>query len=487
MKIFLPALLVFSSLSSFAQFKTIHSDKTPFYDKKTESATSHFIPVKIESQQVENEDTLLSNYRVFKFNTPFEGDCHVTGKGWPWTGKNIILTKDEREIFINKNGDSIIFHKYADVNNTWTFWSSDESYFEATVIKKEPETFNIFEDQITDSVMTVSITLRKVEDNSPLNHSFNGKEWKISKKYGFVKTYDLLNFPEDINAMLLAGIEESNIGVRNLTLKDIYNFEVGDEFHIREYENSVNPHEVKIIQKVIDKDFTQDNDSIVYQIAVLKNSKKVESGIEQFTVFADTNILNVPIALGDTGINRLPLVAHSGAAYVDYTSQFLDEPTSRMSKRYIYESLIPSDPADSCYKLVVDWEGVNNRLIEGLGGPYNSGEYGKFSYGRELVYYKKGSEEWGIPYDLVLGVYGNKSGVNVRLSPNPATDQMRIASEGIQNTIYKVYNIEGREMLTGNFFNTEESIDVNSLKTGIYSLMIMKEGGVVYTSRFVKN
>ncbi|MCR6639139.1 MAG: T9SS type A sorting domain-containing protein [Sporocytophaga sp.] len=487
MKNFLPALLIFSSLSSFAQFKTIQSDKTSFYEKKAESATSHFIPVKIESQQVVNEDTLLTHYRVFKLIEPYNEDCQATGKGWSWIGKNIILTKDEREIFINRNNDSIIFHKYADVNDTWTFWSSEESYFEATVIKKETETFNIHEDQVTDSVMTVSITLKKAGDNSPLSHSFNGKEWKISKNYGFVKTYDLLNFPEDINVMLLAGIEELSIGVRNLTLKDIYNFEVGDEFHIREYENSVNPHEIKIIQKVIDKKNTQNNDSIIYQIAVLKNSKKVESGVEQFTIHADTNILNVPIALGDTGINRLPLIAHSGAVYVDYTSQFLDEPTSRMSKRYIYESLIPSDPSDSCYKLVVDWESVNNRYIEGLGGPYNSGWYGIFSYGRELVYYKKGSVEWGTPYDLVLGVYGNKSGVNVSLSPNPASDQIRIASEGIQNTIYKVYNIEGREMLTGNFLNTEESIDVNSLKTGIYSIMILKDEGVVYTSRFVKN
>ncbi|GAL85271.1 regulatory P domain protein [Sporocytophaga myxococcoides] len=486
MKKILPALLIFFSLTSFAQFKTIHSDKTVFYDKKGESIRS-FIPVKVESQQIVNEDTLLLNYRVFKLIEPFNEDCQATGKGWPWTGKNIILTKDEREIFINKNGDSIIFHKYADVNDTWIFWSSEENYFEATVIKKEQETFNIYEDQVTDSVMTVSVTLKKVGDNSPLSHSFNGKEWKISKKYGFVKTYDLLNFPEDINAMLLAGIEESNIGVRNLTLKDIYNFEVGDELHVREFENSSDLKETKSIHKVIDKSITAGNDSIVYHISVLRNSVFFESGVEQFTVNADTNILNVPIALGDSGINWLPLVAHIGTAYVDYTSQSLDEPTSRMSKRYIYESLIPSDPSDSCYKLVVDWGSVDNRYIEGLGGPYNSGWYGMFSYGRELVYYKKGSVEWGTPYDLVTRVLGKKSGVNISLSPNPATDKIRISSEGIQNTFYKVFNVEGREVLNGYFIGAEETVDVNSLKVGIYSMMILNEGGVIYTSRFVKN
>jgi hypothetical protein len=44
MRKFLPALLIFSSLSSFAQFKTIHSDKTAFYDKKGESVNGSFIP-----------------------------------------------------------------------------------------------------------------------------------------------------------------------------------------------------------------------------------------------------------------------------------------------------------------------------------------------------------------------------------------------------------------------------------------------------------
>ncbi len=240
--------ILFIPLGLSAQFKAIHADKTVFFYSNV-NTLSNFVPVKIENQKVVNGDTILSNYRILAYSAPGNLDCSVTNKGWAWTGKDIIQTKDHREIFTNSKGELIFFHANAAINDSWDFWSSNDRFFEATVTKKELETFKIHKDQVTDSVLTISISLKKKDDNSPLSHSFNGKEWKISKRYGFIKTYNLFNFPEDVKELLLAGVEELNLGVKNLTEKDFFSFEIGDELHIREASISGDFSESKIIQK----------------------------------------------------------------------------------------------------------------------------------------------------------------------------------------------------------------------------------------------
>ncbi len=503
MKKFLPALLIFSSLSSFAQFKTIHSDKKSFYQYKAQSTdqsrlgiygpSGDFIPVSIERNEIIGADTIYHNYSVFRRNENTEsGDpCYLTNKGWAWTGKKILMTEDQREVYININDDSLVFRKYADLNDTWIFFNTSENHFFATVTKKEPETFSIDGTPVTDSVMTISISYRKNSDNSSLEHPFDGKEWKVSKSYGFIKAYDLLNFPLDTNTLTLAGVE--NIGVKNLTLADVYNFEVGDILHVRDYIEGYYFKERKVVQRILSKSLNSDN--VTYKVEISYNeSQRIPEG-EIFSAGVDTVTRQFSFQSDYESLNELPCKAvwRNGGVFsheAKYNYQYIDSRTSFMSKTLASLNFY-SPENDSCYEEIVDGIPMFMEFIEGLGGPYYSVYKENFPFstteGEQLVYYKKGSKEWGTPYNLVLGVYANKLNMAISLSPNPTTDRLKVLSEGIQNTIYKVYNIEGREMLTGNLFNTEESIDVNSLKTGIYSLMIMKEGGVVYTSRFVKN
>jgi hypothetical protein len=489
-KIYQPLFLLMMSINAFAQFKTVYSERTSLYkyENQSQGYVSEYVPVKVETYRIVGEDTLYDHYRVFKnYIENSGGDCQATGKEWSWLGKGIIMTQDGREIFINRDGDSVIFHKEVQLNEVWAFFIKEDVYFEAKAVKKEPETFTIHTTEVEDSVLTITIQLKNKADNSPVVHAFNGKEWKISKTYGFVKAYSLQNFPEDINPLILAGVNQFNIGAKNLTLKDIYDFNVGDELHVREYENSDKPKETKSIHKVIDKTLTAGSDSVVYRVAVLKNSTFEESGVEEFIVQSDTSLLKVALVSEGTGISRLPLIAESGEGYVDYTIQYLHGGTSRMAKRYFNQTLIPSEPVDSCFKIVVDLTTGLDYYIDGLGGPYYINWFSIFSSGRELVYYKKENVEWGTPYNLVTGVAGKRSVARIALSPNPATEHIRLANENLQNSVYKIYSTEGIEVINGQFLTNEETIDINSLRTGIYSMMILKDGEVLYTSRFVKH
>jgi len=511
MRKLLPLILLMMSLSSFGQFKTIYPDRTVFYRYMSKDGgyrklgligeTGEFIPVKIESTKVVEEDTLYNNYHVFGFTGLDDQNCIVTSGGASWTGKKIIMSKDNREIFINKNNDSIIFKKYAKVGDSWTFFNNGDSSFIATVTKKETESISIYGNQVTDSVMTIVVSLKNHQDDTPLEHSFNGRDWKISKNYGFIKTYDLLNFPEDTVSLLLAGDDKKNIGVKNLTEKEVFNFEVGDEFHIKQEDISPGePYDFivisKIRQKIVEKIIDNIKDSIFYKIEVIENKFLNVKGVDSFAYIIDTLKLNIAMHPHFNGINEI-----AGKSFpftlTGYTCQFFHEGTPSVMAKFVdLSGYIRTGPftnsQDSCYRvpqtLVPIRQSRTNEFLEGFGGPYYEDESDPLmKKSRKLIYYKKADKEGGVPFEFVLDVFASTSNLSVSLSPNPASDRIKISSEGIQDTYYKIYNNEGKEVLYGSFSRTEETININSLRSGIYSMMILKEGGIIYTSRFVKN
>ncbi len=497
--LFIPFL--FFSFYSFAQYKTIYPERTTFYERKTFIGTSYgswqnfpkgiYIPVKIEKQTLENEDTIYHNYRVFIEDTFLDNKdlCKASNKAYAWTGKKIILTKDSMQVFINNSNDSLYFPTFGEVNDSWVFTVLEDGYYKGTIVKKDLETISLLGKELIDSVLTISIDFKNKSDHTALYSHFNGVEWKISKKYGFVKTFDILRFPADTSTMLLAGIDVFNLGVKNLTEKEIYNYEPGDEFHIREAKEwgFHNVKEINTIQKVLSKQNIKDSDTVVYQIAVTENILIKDSGKESFLVNNDIISLRVPMPAGSEWINKLPLKSTEDTSL--HNRQFVDEKSSIMVKWLMRSSHMPTGIEDSCFTFVTDIEkNYVMRYYEGVGGPfYLQYFYGGSTIRRDLIYFKKQSKEWGTPINLVLGLPSNKFNLSVSISPNPATDHIKISSEGVQNTFYNVYNNEGREVLYGSLSSTEETININNLKSGIYLVMISKEGDTMYATRFVKN
>lgn len=296
LKLFTKVIAVFvfllTSNITLGQYKTIYSDSVPIYRYGNPSyryspttgrlgllgPTGDFIPVKIQSKELVGQDTVYTNSLAVKQNTSNRSDDCYAKISSAWAGKKIILTNDKRDIFINAENDSIIFRKDAGLNDSWTFYSKGNNHFIATVTQKTPESIKLYGGSISaDSVMTVIINYKNNSDNSPADHIFNGKEWKISQKHGFVKTYDLLNFPNDTNALALQGFNSK--GVKNLTELDIYNFEIGDIFHtmdssVRTYFSAKNT-----ISTVIDKKIT-DNE-LVYKIENWFNNYQNDPGCLQ--------------------------------------------------------------------------------------------------------------------------------------------------------------------------------------------------------------
>jgi len=76
--------------------------------------------------------------------------------------------------------------------------------------------------------------------------------------------------------------------------------------------------------------------------------------------------------------------------------------------------------------------------------------------------------------------------VDVLLAPNPASEKMTITlSEQIKNGLFEVYNSQGKKTTQFNLNSTSETLDVTSLKSGIYYYRVTNGSKSLNTGSFI--
>lgn len=78
---------------------------------------------------------------------------------------------------------------------------------------------------------------------------------------------------------------------------------------------------------------------------------------------------------------------------------------------------------------------------------------------------------------------------NVLAYPNPTSDvlQLQIESEYAENMNFMLYDVNGRKIIQEKIIDTETSIQLNHLKSGIYILRIFKMDQEIKTFKIIKN
>ena len=186
-------------------------------------------------------------------------------------------------------GDSIVEHisgisrcitmegKYVDINRLLKIGESSKMftynngyYIISKVISHEPVTFL----DITDSVKTYSLQLYD-QNNNPIENPVNNLSLKISKSHGVVEFFSIRDFPHADNNQYTSNLRLlSNSLVRPeeyvITRGDIYDFEIGEEFH---YQNATSvdaiPAENRlefVTRQIIEKEEDQLNHSVKYTV-----------------------------------------------------------------------------------------------------------------------------------------------------------------------------------------------------------------------------
>jgi hypothetical protein len=119
--------------------------------------------------------------------------------------------------------------------------------------------------------------------------------------------------------------------------------------------------------------------------------------------------------------------------------------------------------------------------IKGLGGGYYNcqGQEGdKHIY--ELIYYQKGSEEWGTPFDFTVSTKEVSTEFGFKYYPNPADKTVLIQAPQSGRYDIVILNIQGQMLLRETQGQTTSEIDVSKLSPGMYFIQIIFESDLVY-------
>ncbi|MCX6249688.1 MAG: hypothetical protein NTX61_02950 [Bacteroidetes bacterium] len=201
------------------------------------------------------------------------------------------------------------------------------------------------------------------------------------------------------------------MGFQGITWQDIYNFDVGDEFH---YTLTASGGGQKIIKTVLAKT-SYGNDTVVYTVEHCYQGDGPTGWYSgRDTIIERYNFQSLGM---EYWAGHLPLevdhIVHDGNQYSLLTDRFI----GRDQVGYIWGTVCFLQ--DSCCTGCPGWEYPSGYqyYATGLGNfsshYYEISEYGTQYFYNYLVYYKKGTETWGTPVatdcDAVIGINEKRS------------------------------------------------------------------------------
>jgi hypothetical protein len=261
-----------------------------------------------------------------------------------------------------------------------------------------------------------------------------------------------------------------NITNAQLTKAQVYDFQVGDVFQVKTNGAGVGPKPIET-DTIVAKYYSSGMDTLVY---VKKHLYYVGPFMQNPPIFnysIDTVLitnLNAP-AGHFTDISCLPAT----------DTMMID------SCGNSYERL-HSNSDTSCFEPLI-WY---SDLFLGLGGPY----YYKYDgtlfgtgiewYSKTLTYYH--SNQYGEcgTYQPVASLNDLVLDEEVKIFPVPATSEIQLEAN-LPITAYTIYSISCLESIQKGTINSGNTIDVSSLKSGIY-LLELRFSDSMKTVRFIK-
>lgn len=435
-------------------------------------------------------DTLFISYPIIRYDSP----CYDTTTG-SILGREVIKTASGWFWFFNAAKDTIKINSLASLNQSWKFcilW--DKSYIEAKVT-------NIIIDSVlgtTDSVKVISFQA-KDSLNNDIAHFLNQKFIKLSKHYGLSMMIEVFGIPNtDTTSYQLAGKSDPVLGVQNLLFHDVFDYKIGDEFQYyyggayflagRWHADYGTPNEIgymeKIIKKILNKTW-HGVDTVVYTEAEC-SLYSTDYG-STWKYYHDT--------ITETISNKYYWLAYLPDEFIRKgllasVSVFLiDTNRNRRTFKYPNATIYKCD-TPSCWRVYSQTYGGPLILEEGLG--ITEQIFTQFvphhflHYGTVLVYYKKGSETWGIPLaadcSALSGISELSDPIKVSIQPNPADAQTLVT---IMKTIpgetifYTLLTINGTKVTGGRTQAGSFVLMRNGLPSGLYLLVICDADGNV--------
>jgi len=455
-------------------YQTILSTKTTtFIGNDNQQVAS----IRIDSSFVYGGDSVFYPFYNIQFA---DYDCYLPFS-YSWIGKKIIIKPDGYNGFINRENDTVKINTLAQLNENWIAYEISDIIIVAEVVKHDTLSFL----GQTDSAKTISFTAYNQNMDS-ISLPINNKTIIISENFGILKTMNFSLFPDkEVQTYDLLGMSSPEIGMVNLTWKEIYDFDIGDEIHHTSHNSEPFMSNYQKI-KYVYLDKTVYSDSIIYKVD--RTLKKERSGIENNVHIEETEYLHDTIYMfykPNPVLDRL-----SGEIMGDEWS--LSD--ARILIKDIPEKILPyneiekwqQDDGDSCWTYPIKDGCVSiYSYLKGLGGPYYYCSYDFGESSCQINYYKKGDKTWGTPLSIDNIKQNNDKLISVY--PNPTDGQLQITSSELHIEKVEIYDVVGK-LLQSEIGQSDNTIiiDIARLSPGLYFMTVTDENQCKATKKVVK-
>ncbi len=484
MKRFLILLLSTISFAGLAQnYQSIQSDFVHFF--LDENGKDH--GMLIDSVAIAGADSVFRNYLTVRQLDYGQLNVPVAG----WLGEKAIIKPTGENLFFNSEGDTIFIETQSQLNDSWILFKLDPtSYLEATVsaIGTEP---------ILDSSVDVkTITLqRKDYSGTPLNHPMNGKTIRLSNSLGIVQGLDFYQFPNDTTQIEIVGLENPDAGIHRLTRGEVYDFQVGDEFHYYSVKNAnggANPYWKKRMERVTSVDSDPIERKITFEvwswIQRFDGQPSPLTIIEESSYYTDSLIVGQAM-LDERLTEAMPNAIETFDTLPDYGRyspiEFYNFESTAFPALTFQGDYNPYYQEDSLGYWSLDpitsgWDFETTAFGGGIGRTYWEHRTGDgivyLDETEELIYFKKAGEEWGTPYTIseIMDIANVLTEAKYSFYPNPI-------KSGLPLQLGKLFEQTEILDLTGKLIrsvNNATVIETSGLPSGVYLVKLATNFGV---------
>jgi hypothetical protein len=391
--------------------------------------------------------------------------------------------------FLDRNSDSIKINPQAGLNQWWScrlFYGN--RYIEAKVIDIRQDSVIDTVDQVKEIMFTI-----KNQNGTVFPHMINGTTVILSKQFGFTKTIDFNRFPNDTTSYILIGKSSPLRGLQGFGWRDVYNFEINDEFHYNglEYGTGGGPY-FESIRKILDKTVYGNNDSVDYLVEICTKIYYPGNYDSHDTILERYNFLSASLgpALSYAPYEFVPDEDNEYAPLIELKIKFEGKP----AKLY-WDRSFESYGNPPCWKESYYTPQKKYEYTPGLGITYSfwlDEAYQNYNYGyRNLVYFNKGNEVWGTPVatdcNILLPVKEKKDNKKVSVSflPNPVEYSSIIQISGTDNNLgltISIYNMLGRNVMTVPIAEGHTTFIRRGLPSGLYLFMLRSDKGILLST-----
>lgn len=452
----------------FAQnFQTVNNNRIMFF-----SNNGNYESIHIDS--IENMyDVIMYPNSIVRAS---DNSCYSPNKP-SRIGEKVILKNDGMNLFFNQYFDTIFIKTTASLNENWIAYRSQTLIVRATVVSKTYQEFL----GVLDSVKSISFQAYDLNMNL-VNSSINQYELQISKNNGLIQFFDFYTFPDipENEILYTSGISNPQLGIQNFTWFETYDFEPEDELHIYEFDRHLQfpPNsytEIKTIFKYLSKNVYLD--SIVYLVD--REKLEISSSI-------DINSLYTHDTISQTVVKNISFdQIQPGEPYIlnddIYFYRLVNSTIKQISSNPDYFGPAP------CYTL--DFFNICSYTIEyqkGLGGPYFGCACNEYRMERSLVYYNKNGVTFGTPFNLSK-INDNPNLDNYfSLFPNPLEQYLTVSTELNGVFLLECFDIFGKQVFSEIISNSEQTINISFLKSGMYIFQISSKVGIIQTNKLIK-